>query len=289
LRRSFVLLVALVLVWSAGTAATGQPHRHKPKPPHDACGVRPAKAGGGYWSCTFHDEFSGSTLDRHKWMPQTAFVTGTPAAHACYRPQNVNVAKGELNLVVRREPRRFTCINRSMGATTQYSAGSVMTYHLFSQQYGRFQARIKVSKTSAPGLQEDFWLWPDDRYQSADVWPAAGEIDVVELFSGRPDRAVPYLHYTANDNAGAKQGLNTSKNCVAMRGVWNTYTLVWTPTSLRIYVNGKRCLANTSGDKAFRKRYIIALTSALGAGPNQLTYQTLLPSVMNVDYVRVWK
>jgi beta-glucanase (GH16 family) len=290
MRKVLVLLAGLALACSVTGTASGRAATtaHSTKARSDACGPRPAKPGGGLWACSFHDEFGGSTLNPRKWVRQTNFVTGTRAQHACYRGANVTVANGQLNLVVRREHRYFRCVNTSRGAYTRYSAGSVMTYHLFSQAYGRFQARIRVSDTSQPGLHEAFWLWPDDRY-STGVWPAAGEIDVAELYSGRPDRAVPYLHYTADDNGGAIQGVNFSRNCVAHRGVFNTYTLTWSATRLAIAVNGRPCLVNTSGDPAFRKRYIIALTSGLGTGPNAWTSATLLPSTMNVDYVRVWR
>ena len=55
-----------------------------------------------------------------------------------------------------------------------------------------------------------------------------------------------------------------------------------------LYVNGRLCLTNTSGDPAFQKPYIVAFTQALGQGANALTSQTPIPATMNVDYIRVW-
>ena len=47
---------------------------------------------------------------------------------------------------------------------------------LFSQTYGRFEVRAQVPAPAIKGLQETFWLWPDNdtRYGS---WPGSGEID----------------------------------------------------------------------------------------------------------------
>jgi beta-glucanase (GH16 family) len=240
--------------------------------------------------CTFDDEFDGTTLDRTKWAPQTNFVTGTAAAHACYRddPRNISVSGGTLNLTVRRESTPIPCANTSLGATATYSSGMVSTYRLWSQQYGRFETRFKTTAATVPGLQDDFWLWPDDRYPDGTVWPAAGEIDVAELYSQYYHLNVPYLHYTAWDNWGPQPGLNTSWSCLADRGVYNTYVLEWAPDKITISVNGTTCLTNTSGDPAFRKRYIMAFTEALGTGDNALTASTPMPATMNVDYVRVW-
>jgi beta-glucanase (GH16 family) len=259
--------------------------------PTDACGAQPRKADGSYWSCTFADDFSGSSLDRTKWLPQTIFSTGDAlSGYACYDddPSVVSVSGGTLNLAVRRNATALPCANGL--PATPYRAGSVTTYHLFSQQYGRFEARIKNTATTTQGLQEAWWLWPDDRDAAGLLaWPLNGELDIAETYSNFPDIAVPFLHYTATDNGGPVPGLNTSWSCSAARGVYNTYTLEWTASRVEIFVNGKSCLVNTSGDPAFQKKYILNLTQALGTGSDTLTTGTRIPAAMNVDYVRVWK
>ena len=78
------------------------------------------------------------------------------------------------------------------------------------------------------------------------------EIDISETYSQYPDLAIPFLHYTANDNGGPIPGTNTAWNCTAQRGVYNTFALEWTATRLEIFVNGTSCLVNTSGDPAFK-------------------------------------
>jgi beta-glucanase (GH16 family) len=255
---------------------------------YDACGARPRKADGSSWSCTFDDEFNGTSLDRTKWTPQTQFVTGSTEVYACYRddPANVNVAGGVLNLNLVRLDAPAPC---PLGwADTDLMSGGVSSWHLFSQQYGRFEARIKNTATTAPGLHEAFWLWPDNRYSTID-WPTSGEIDIVETYSSAPTLAIPFFHYSA-DALGMQLGVNTN-GCAAARGVWNTYTLEWTASRLEVFVNGKSCLVNTSGDAAFRKRYILTLTQGMGpfdAG-NMPNADTPFPASMQVDYVHVWQ
>jgi beta-glucanase (GH16 family) len=271
----------------ASKAAPKPGPRPGPAPAPDACGARPSKADGSYWSCTFADEFSGTTLDLTKWMPNTAFVTWSGSTYACYRndPANVNVANGSLDLSLVKLDAPAPC--GVALAPTQYMAGSVTTYHLFSQQYGRFEARIRTTAADSPGLHEAFWLWPDDRYSTID-WPGSGEIDVAESFSAYPSITGSYLHYSA-DSQGLLAGVNAA-NCAADRGVWNTYTMDWSPTRIETFVNGRSCLVNTSADPAFQKRYIINLTQAIGGGTwNQLTDGTPIPATMQVDYVHVWQ
>ena len=255
----------------------------------DACGIQPLKADGTPWTCTFDDEFNGTALDRSVWLPQTEMVTGTPFAYACYvdDPATVSVAGGSLNLSVLRTEPTAAC---DMAAPTPYVAGMVTTYHLFSQQYGRVEARIRNTAASVPGLHEAFWLWPDDRYPAPfSLFRSTGEIDVSETYSVYPSVSVPYLHYNANLFGMPEPGVNTAWNCAAARGVWNTYAVEWSPSRIDISVNGTTCLVNTSGDPAFQRRYIIALTAALGGTGNGYDGSAPLPATMNVDYVRAWQ
>ncbi len=258
----------------------------------DECGVRPFKRDGKTWRCTFADDFTGEALDRSSWTVQTNFATGDAFRAACHIDSSdvVSVSGGRLRLSVREAEGLGLqlCTALLPSPITRYVAGMVSTYRAFSQQYGRFEARMKSPAATGPGLQEAFWLWPDDRVPSVVKWPAAGEIDIAETYSAHPDLAIPYLHYTANDNGGPVPGLNTAY-CQASRGTFHTYTLVWEPTSIEILVDGKSCLRNTTGDDAFRKPYIVLFTQGLGQGLNAYRGGTQVPATLEVDYVRVWR
>lgn len=254
----------------------------------EGCGPTLAKPGGGTWACTFYDNFDGDTLDRTKWVPQTDFVNGSDTRYSCYidDPAVVSVADGTLRLSVHDTGVPVAC---PTGKSSTIAAGQVSTFYKFSQQYGRFEARMKVPAAGAPGLQEAFWLWPDVRYSSTATWPVSGEIDIVETYSQHPNLAIPFFHYVA-DFFGPQPGVNTAWHCAANRGEWNTYALEWSANRLEVFVNGQSCLVNTSGDPAFKKRYIVALTAALGTGQNAWDGTTpLLPATTEVDYVRVWQ
>jgi beta-glucanase (GH16 family) len=266
------------------------PVEPEPEPvPADPCGPQVLKTDGSPWSCTLAEEFDGTELDRTLWRPASGFLGGTEPARPCYvdDPSVISVRDGTLRLSAHALAEPISCPG-TKADPTGYVAGGVNTYRLFSQQYGRFEARFKSTATSAPGLQESFWLWPDDRY-STGYWPAAGEIDIAETYSQYPDLAIPYLHYTSNDNGGPQPGLNTAWNCVAHRGEYNTFAVEWSATQLKILVNGRTCLVNTSGDPAFKKPYIVALTQLMGTGPNMYDGRAPLPATMTVDYVRVWQ
>ncbi len=241
----------------------------------DACGPQTKKPNGKPWRCTFADHFKDPKLSKY-WVQHPEKVPLGRGA-SCKKRKNVKVWNGQLQLTVKRTNATIGC---------QFHVGAVTTYRTFSQKYGRFQARIKARGTQHRGLQEAFWLWPDDRYNKENNYPASGEIDISETYSQFPDLSVPYLHY--KKDRGDRTPM-TAQDCKAQRGKWHVYTLLWGPDRIEIKVDGKTCLVNKSGNRAFRKRYILCFSALNGVGPNGVSSKTPLPSTMRVDWVKVWR
>ncbi|HWJ11801.1 MAG TPA: glycoside hydrolase family 16 protein [Nocardioides sp.] len=254
-------------------------------PPTDECGVRPKRRTGGYYACTLVEEFSGDALDTDRWLGQNMLGRGDRCVAA--GPDTVAVAGGSLRLSVVRATDENPCPLRPDGTRGTYAAGWISTHGRWSQQYGRFEARMRVQAADVPGLHEAFWLWPDTRFSSDADWPLSGEIDIAETYSAHPDLVIPFLHYSA-DSGGPVDGLNTAWSCRTTRGGWHTYALEWTADRLEILVDGRSCLVNTSGASSFRKRFIINLTQLLGAGVNAFDGTAPLPATMEVDWVKAW-
>lgn len=282
-------LSAVVLLVAPAATQTGGSEVVAAKAYRDACGAGKikARASGTYWTCTLVDGFNGTALNRKLWHVMAQPSDGL----ACQvdSPATVSVSGGTLKLrAVRSGSGGATCPPRWNGARGTYATGWINTFNNWSQQYGRFEVRMRNTDTRNPGLQEAFWLWPDMRY-SGGYWPDHGEIDVVETYSQYPDLMVPYLHYTFNDNGGPIPGLNTAWNCQAKRGVWNTYALEWDANRVSIFVNDQLCLTNTAGAPTFRKRFIMSLSQMIGVGGNSPTAGTPIPATTEVDYVKVWR
>lgn len=257
-------------------------------PATDACGPRKKRPGGGYYTCTFADDFDGWTLDPTYWHVMENATSGA----ACYvnSPDTVAVSDGQLHLTARPATDPATCPARANGTRPSYMTGAVNTFWKWSQQYGRFEVRMKSPVASGAGPHEAFWLWPDTRYSSDANWPASGEIDVAETYAAYPTLNIPFLHYSWNDNGGPRPGLNTSWSCLALRGQWHTYVLEWTASKLTISVDGLTCLTNSKGASSFRKPFIMALSQLVDdTGVNAIQDGSALPSTMDVDYVKVWQ
>jgi beta-glucanase (GH16 family) len=274
-----------------GMAAAGAARSTMASQPAPTCGgEKIAKASGGNWTCTFDDEFNGSALDTTKWAVQQTSTSGFQSGGECFvnSKNNVSVSGGMLDLTVRKEAAPFTCADPYGNYATQYTSGSVSTYDLFSQTYGRFEVRAKLPAASIRGLQESFWLWPVDatKYGS---WPASGEIDFAEFYSEYADRAIPYIHYYPTTASAAV----TNNNCmISDISQFHTYAVEWTSSSIKIIYDGQTCLTDAlaPGSAPFNQPFIIALTQALGSGTNALDpASTPLPATTQVDYVRAWR
>jgi hypothetical protein len=127
----------------------------------------------------------------------------------------------------------------------------------------------------------------------------------MEWYSLYPDHGVPFLHYAHSGYVQNGNGEwvpndpNVTAACfVGTMSDWHTYTLEWTPTSIRILYDGNLCLENTnwtpintSMPGPFDKPFMVSLTQALGAlgTGNAVNDQTPLPATATVDYVKVWE
>jgi beta-glucanase (GH16 family) len=263
----------------------------------------PPKPSGGSWSCSFDDEFDSTTgdassLNTNWWVPQVSansgFLTGQSPYYACYvnSPNNISVSNGALHLTARYESTPVNC----GGYPFSYTSGMVSSLGHFSQTYGRFEVRAQLPSTTAAGLQETLWLWPnnDTLYGS---WPGSGEVDFSEFYSQYANLDVPYLHYNyGSSDASTNTNVVTAYNCQINVGQYNTYAVVWQPGSFQITVNGTTCLtdnyqpSNVASPAPFDQPFFIALTQALGVGTNAFNPSTTpLPATTSVDYVRVWK
>jgi beta-glucanase (GH16 family) len=279
--------IALAVVFSSSAVAAAAPRASD-------CGggaVMPA-TGGGYWHCSFSDEFDGSSLDRSKWLPQTGTTNGLIS---CFMdaPGNISVSGGDLKLTARQETAPVTCDPVGLFHTT-YTAGSVSTAGRFSQTYGRFEVRAKITPVVVQGLQTAFWLWPVDSARYGSVFPASGEIDIAEMFSRYPDRVIPYIHY----NPAAPDPDMTNNYCfVSSLGDFHDYVVEWTESSIKVIYDGWTCLndhwnpaAPLSHPQPFDQPFFINLTQGFGVLGNSFdVFQTPLPASTDVDYVRVWK
>jgi beta-glucanase (GH16 family) len=236
----------------------------------------------GNWTCSFDDEFNGTSLNTSLWTPQLTSNSLYVAGDDCYvnNPNTISESGGYLNLSAIKVPADTPCIG---SYEPPYETGMVTTRSAFTQTYGAFEVNAKLPAATVKGLQETFWLYPQNLTYGA--WPASGEIDFAEFYSLYPGYVVPYVHY--NYTTSDPHAYNA---CTINQGQFNTYGLQWTSTTLTTYVNGTPCLTDTwlHGPAPFNQPFFIALTQALGVNSDALTSSTPFPDTTQINWVRAW-
>ncbi|WP_418060977.1 family 16 glycosylhydrolase [Pimelobacter simplex] len=280
---------------AAGRASKSRRVRHVALPaasaPADACGPRPQRADGTYYSCSFHDDFDGTALDRTRWMAQDTARTGVFTGQGgCYRDnaRTIAVAGGTLRLTATIHPQMFLCRSPFAPVTTRSEVATVTTSARFTQTYGRFSARLRFS--DATGGHAAFWLSPEDHAYGK--WPLSGEIDVAEWFGNDQTHVYPSVHYV-----GEGRQESTGRDCAVPTATtgFHTYTVEWSPTEMRFFYDGQFCWShrwvptNVRAPAPFDKPFNLVLAQIWGSGWAARRLSSPTTSTLTVDWVRAWR
>jgi beta-glucanase (GH16 family) len=219
---------------------------------------------------TFDDEFEGSEVDAAKWS--NGFGWGDSAANFagwCDPGANV-VVQGVLVQWADRLPH----------GDKPYSGACLHTKDTFSQQYGYWEARIRVP--SGRGLHSAFWGKPAN-----EEWPP--ELDVEEIAGAVPDTVIMSVHW--RDETGHRssnhryQGSNYSDDFHVFGAEWSPEGTVW-------YVDGVERARITDGaaEMAAKGPFYALLNLQVGLGGAAMPDATTpFPAYQLVDYVRMFE
>jgi beta-glucanase (GH16 family) len=239
------------------------------------------------------DEFSGrdgSLPDASKW---TYDIGGSgwgnhELEYYTNRRENARVEDGKLVITARRE--EYTGPD---GAKFNYTSARLKTQGLFSQVYGRFEARIKLP--AGQGTWPAFWALGDN-FASVG-WPRCGEIDIMENVGKEPGINHGSLH--GPSSAGATSDLTATIMLPAGQKLsddFHIYAAEWEPGTIRFYLDANLYATFTSaewpagGTWVFDQRFFLILNVAVGGDwPGSPDTTTTFPQTMLVDYVRVYK
>ncbi|MGA8028806.1 MAG: family 16 glycosylhydrolase [Bryobacteraceae bacterium] len=252
------------------------------------------------WVLMWHDEFNGpanSYPDPSKWTYdvggggwgndelETYCAPGSNDA-PCNSAYPNAFMDGNGNLVIRAR----------MDSSGNWTSARLKTQGLFSFQYGRIEARIKL--TVGDGLWPAFWMLGNDF--GPVPWPNCGEDDIMEwvdLYG--PSTTSSTSHgpgYSGANGIGAKYTFPNGGR-VDDPG-YHIYGLMWSPNLLQYYRDDPSHVFLTitpssipSGDQwVFNAPFFILLNQAVGGnwfpGPDSTTPN---PADMLVDYVRVYQ
>ncbi len=176
-----------------------------------------------------------------------------------------------------------------------YTSARIKTQGLFSQRYGRFEARIRLPQ--GKGLWPAFWLLGNDCDQNP--WPACGEIDIMEYLGDQPTTIFGTVH-----GPGYSGGESVSKEYQLTNDRFDTdfhvFGIEWSPNQINYYVDDvlyqsitpETIAEETNGQGTWvfdRGEFYIILNMAVGGNlPGAPNANTVFPQEMFVDYVRVY-
>ena len=153
----------------------------------------------------------------------------------------------------------------------------------FSQQYGYFEIRAKLPP--GPGLWPAFWLIGMDRKAGGHT----AEIDILEHYGHLP---AIYSSTVSVWNRHSRRGVNYMANTRhaipdgLLYRQFNTFGATVDHDWIVFYFNRKE-IWRTPTQPEHRQPMLLLVNLALG--PGWPIDKTPSPSVMQVDYVRVWK
>jgi beta-glucanase (GH16 family) len=270
----------------AGIGSPGGEASAAPRPSGPVCGSsKTLKTPTATWTCTFDDEFNGTSVDASKWVAQTTAGSGWTTGDTCYvnSPNTISESNGALHLTAYTASTATQC---GSGYSTNHLGGAVMSYNRFAQTYGRFEIRARFPSTSQAGFWGDLWLYPQSLTYGG--WPASGEIDIAEYWTGHSPYVMSSLHYSGSTNADSKACTVTDPS------QFHTYRVEWGQSSMSFYYDDALCFtrswtATTGSTAPFDKPFFVMLSEGFG-DPTQ-TLSSLLPSSgpVDVDYVRVYR
>jgi len=281
LRESSIRTLILLLLL-AGAAVPAGRATPAPTPP----------APGGGWTLLWSDEFDGprgSRVDPAKWNFETGGHGWGNHELQSYTDQtrNAHLKKGKLVITARREDHRGVD-----GIARNYTSARLHTRGKFSQQYGRFEARIRLPR--GRGVWPAFWMMSADLPQPGS--PQSGEIDIVENIGSEPSTVHGTIHgpgYSGDKGVSASFTLPKGKK---FADKFHVFAVEWEPGEIRFFVDRKAYRRLTPADLpvgtvwVFDRPFFLILNVAVGGDwAGNPDSSTVFAQAMQVDYVRVYR
>jgi beta-glucanase (GH16 family) len=280
IESALIALVALSFLSTATAFGSGAEHAKKTKTAHKG------------WTLVWSDEFNGpdgSMPDPEKWtiVKDGSGFGNKELEYYTDRPANVHLEKGNLVLTARRE--NYTGPD---GILREYTSARLETSGHFQQQYGRFEARIKLP--SGQGIWPAFWMLGNDIGSAG--WPACGEIDIMENVGFEPAKIHGSLHGPQYSGDNPLTGAWTLPNHARFSDDFHVFAVEWEPQVIRFYVDDflyeTQTVDSIPSHKhwAFDHPFFLLLNVAVGGQwPGNPDTTTSFPVSMLVDYVRVYQ
>jgi beta-glucanase (GH16 family) len=173
-----------------------------------------------------------------------------------------------------------------------YTSARLKSRGLFSFQYGRIEARIKMPESQ--GMWPAFWLLGNNIATIS--WPACGELDVMEHINGSNPGKAGYDWVQGSVHGTGLNGGTQFHPAGFSAAEWHTYGMIWSKGQIQYYVDDPSKVyasftpSNITGTWPFDAgpQFILLNLAVGGNWPGSPDSTTVFPSEMLVDYVRLY-
>lgn len=242
-------------------------------------GISPAISQG--MSLVWSDEFNGrGAPNPDKWGYDTGAHGWGNNEVQRYTDSRANsfVRGGTLHIIARNESGRW-------------SSARLRTKGKAEWTYGYFEIRAKLPE--GVGTWPAIWMLPGT--DSYGLWPASGEIDIVEHVGFDPGTVHSSVH-TASFNHLINTQKTSSAQVKNVSARFHVYGLEWNKDRMICYIDGEPMFrfentGRNTEEWPFDKPFYLLLNIAIGGswGGQDGIDPALEEAVMEVDYVRVYQ
>jgi beta-glucanase (GH16 family) len=219
---------------------------------------------------TFSDEFNGPAVDLSKWNTEPLWgrepIINQELQY--YAPDAFVLEGGLLRLKAEK---------RTMGGQP-YTSGIIASFRKFVQQYGYFEMRAKLPK--GKGFWPGFWLLPH-LYAEGDK-----EIDIIEHLGHEVNRIHMSFHIKLD---GKFNGIGQQWDGPDFTADFHTFGLEWRPGLLVWYIDGVERARLADPTVPSQKMFVLVNLAVGGTWPGPPAADTVFPSYLDIDYVRVYQ
>jgi beta-glucanase (GH16 family) len=173
---------------------------------------------------------------------------------------------------------------------SSYTSARIKTQGLFTAQYGRVEARIRLP--FGQGIWPAFWMLGGNF--PGTPWPQCGEIDIMENVGREPSIIHGSVHGPGYSGGNSVTGLYTLPGGARFADDFHVFAIQWSPQTITFSVDGVAYKTVTPASLppgaswVFDKPFFLILNVAVGGTwPGSPDATTQFPQEMIVDYVRV--
>ena len=255
----------------------------------------PASAG---WTQQWIDRFDGSGVDWSNWTAQ--IQANFNGEGQCYTAddsspnRNYDVSAGTLKIIARRQ--FITCPHPPLG-NRGWSSGRLNSKDKREFLYGRIESRIRFHNLDG-GTWPAFWMLEnriDEDPLAGDGdnigWPnpGAGEIDVWEWFSNRPDSYITNFFNPQKLAGRTTCGREVVYSYPGGRNDvldWHDYAIEWDADAIKFYVDDILVSnQDVSGCSQYQEPMFVLLNVAIGGALGGVVADFFPDATMEIDYV----